>query len=590
MNETLQKNRKTIQELIRKIKHTFENNKITLIIIILFTIGEAVLDAALSVRPYDYYVGEQPFPFDISLIIRTLGFLIIPSLFIETCLAERKVEYVCGYVNAFILSGAAAACMELDADTQIGGFNGILIKNYCTEFLCGIFLIFTAAILYKSFQKTGLCFAEYAVKVFHNLMKALAICFVATFGIRFVCVIMEALFFEDYDLSGVGEILFVGFYLAPKLIQAIGDMEEEPGMVLQTIVKHILPVLTICATFIVYLYMLKILLQWELPSNKIFSIVSALFCLGLPVWIMARYYADETRYSYALSILPYVFAPLICLQVYSLGLRISQYGMTPERYIGVMLIVFEVGMILIWHFKKTQCEILLPFFGILVFISVFVPGVNMNRVSNMWQMSFLKEYYQAVCDGEPLSELAYERLKGAYDYLKLRPEMSSSIAGYNMESIAGMLQKQGVETDDLTQYDSYSIHCCQMVGDLDVSGYSKMSMLNQNSCYESYDSADKKGIDVDFSRFQFVARETGEVITVDISDFAKKCMEYAEEFPGASSIEASNEMKAYHRIELDDNRVLYVNHFEVRYYKGMKDGNPCFEWRSLNISGMLLQK
>lgn len=579
MKETLQKN---VQEAIRKIKYAFEYNKITLIIIVVVTIGEA----ALSVLPYDCY---SKLPFDVSIVLRAFYFLIIPSLFMETCLEERKAGYVCGYVIAFILSGVAAACMELDADAQIGGFSGMLLRNYCYEFLCGIFLLFAAAILYKSFKKTGLRFEEYAVKVFHNCMKFLLIYFVVAFGVMFVCTIIEELFFEDfYYLSSAGEIMVLGFYFAPKLIWAVRDMDEEPGMVLQTIVKYILPVLTICAAFIVYLYMLKILLQWQLPSNEIFSIVSVLFCLGLPVWIMARYYADETRYSYALSILPYVFAPLICLQIYSLGLRISQYGMTPDRYMGVMLIVFEAGMILIWRFRKTQCEILLPFFGILVFCAVFVPGINRNSVSNMWQMSFLKEYYQAVCDGEPLSELACERLTGAYDYLRRRPEMTSSIAEYNIyeESFMAMLQKQEIETDDLTQYDAYLIHCCQMVGNLDVSGYSQMSMLNQNSCYDSV----RDGIDVDFSRFQFIVRETGDIITADLSGFAEKCMEYEEAFPKASSEETSDAMKEYYRIELDADTVLYVNHFEIKYYEGIKDGKPYFEWRSLNIGAMLLQK
>ena len=44
----------------------------------------------------------------------------------------------------------------------------------------------------------------------------------------------------------------------------------------------------------------------------------------------------------------------------------------------------------------------------------------MNELSNLWQMSFLKKYYRAVCDGELTSELAYERLTRSYQYLEVR--------------------------------------------------------------------------------------------------------------------------------------------------------------------------
>ena len=76
----------------------------------------------------------------------------------------------------------------------------------------------------------------------------------------------------------------------------------------------------------------------------------------------------------------------------------------------------------------------------------------------------------------------------------------------------------------------------------------------------------------------------------DISGFAEKCMAYIEEFPDASKEECSAAMKEYNRIELDEDTIFYVDHFEVKYYDGIKDGKPYFEWRSIDISGMLLQK
>ena len=327
---------KNIQEFIRKIKSVFESNKVTLIIIILCTIGEAIL----SSLPYKYY---RDIPSVVHSILRTLLYFIIPSLFIETYFAESKVKCVSGYIIAFIFSGVAAVCGNLpEYIKQIAGPDDILtsdmlIKEYAERFLCGILLILSVAIVYRSFQKTKLRFVEYEIKVFYNVMKSIVIWFVLSFGVFFVCEIIEELLLEEYYyLADGAEILVTGLYLAPKMILALRDIDEEPDKIINTIVKYILPVFTLCAMGIVYLYMLKILFLMQMPSNEVFRIISALFCLGLPVWIMMEYYKDKTKYMMIISIQPYLFIPLIFLQGYSIGIRIYQYGMTRGRYMGVM--------------------------------------------------------------------------------------------------------------------------------------------------------------------------------------------------------------------------------------------------------------
>lgn len=582
---------KNIQDFIRKMKSVFKSNKITFGIIVLCTIGEAILGAL----PYKYY---RDIPSVVHSILRILLYLIIPSLFIETYFAESKVKYVLGYIIAFIFSGVAAVCGDMPAYIeQIAGpdnilISDILIKEYAERFLYGILLILSVAIVYRSFQKTKLRFVEYEVKVFYNVMKSIVIWLVLSFGVFFVCEIIEELLLEEYYylyLSDAGEILVIGLYLAPKMILALRDMDEEPDKILHTIVKYILPVFTLCAMGIVYLYMLKILFLMQMPSNEVFRIISALFCLGLPVWIMVGYYKDKTKYMMIISIQPYLFIPLIFLQGYSIGIRIYQYGMTPGRYLGMMLIVFEIGTLFIGHFWKEQYEKLLSFLCLLVVIAVFVPGINMNTAPNLWQLSFLKKYYQAVENGEMISELACERLTGAYVYLMDRPEMQKAIEPYDIykESFAAKLKEQEIKTTNVTKLNTYHVHCCQMVGDIELNGYSGMSMLNQNSRYDNVRTDD---VNVDFSAFKFVRRETGEMITADISEFAERCMAYIEELPDASKEECSAAMKEYNRIELDEDTVLYVNHFEIKYYDGIKDGEPYFEWRDINISGMLLSK
>lgn len=594
---------KTTQKLFHKIKHTFKNYKMTIIAIVLFTLWEAFY----AVLPYKYY---KLIPFELEVISRMLAFLILPSLFVETCFAGKKAASVIGYLVSAVVSLLAAVCISLDSETRIGNFSGLLIRSYTAYFTAGVLLLLLIATVYVSFKKTGIRFEEYMVKVFSNFMKLLVIFCVLSVSVMIIFSFIEELFFRDYSyyLTDAAYIFALGLYLAPGMILAINNMDEKPNKILQTIVKYLLPVFTICGMVIVYLYMLKILLQKEIPSNAIFSIVSVLFVIGMPVWMMVKYYSDDSRYSYFLFILPYLFAPLICLQIYSMGIRIYEYGMTPGRYMGLMLILFEIGSIVVWRFKKTQYEILLPFLSILIVLAVFVPGINMKKVSNLWQRSFLERYYQTVDNGGMLTKLEYGRLKGSYQYLIGQPEMKKWVEKYNIweEAFAKELEEQSSLVEGMTQHDTYDIHCCQMVGELEVDGYSSMFMLNQNERYDEWEEktfeavvpteggmeriADGKGINVDFSNFEFTIRGTDETLTVDLSEFAWRCISYQKEHPEAGKTAVSEAMKAYNHIPVDENKDLYLNHFEIRYTEGIKDGKRYFVWNSMNISGMLLEK
>lgn len=246
-----------IQIYIRKIKSVCESNRVTLIIIIFYTIWEAARVAI----PYEYYWDIH---FFVGMISRALPYLIISSLFIETYYAENKVKGVCGYIIAFIFSGAAAACGDLYIFSktavneglpvqifeilpaniqQIAGPRGTHLKYYAELFLRSILLILSVAIVYKSFKMTKLRFEEYVIKVFCNVAKSIVIWFALELCSAFVDSIMANCFFKayyfEYDIQIAGrilvmdslwmgpmEIFVMGLYLGPKMILALKGVDE----------------------------------------------------------------------------------------------------------------------------------------------------------------------------------------------------------------------------------------------------------------------------------------------------------------------------------------------------------------------------
>ena len=349
--------------------------------------------------------------------------------------------------------------------------------------------------------------------------------------------------------------------------------------------------MTICALAIVYIYLLKILIMREIPSNEIFRIVTGLFCIGMPIWILDYFYRDDTKFMLFLQKLPYGLIPLIPVQTYAICVRIYHNGMTPGRYIGVSMIIFEVIMLFVWHSWKEKLERVLLILGAGIIIAIFIPGLNMFSVSNRWQRAFLETYYNKVLSQGELTQEEYERLEGAYKYLKWEPQMKELVEQFDIydADFAAQLVTSGVEGESLTQTQRHNIHCCQMVGNLDINGYSEFAMLNQD---EMYDERGEGKLPVDFSAFRFYKRgsEEQELVVVDLSEFADRCIEYENEHSDAGQTEFGEAMKPYAEIVIDSDTVLYLNHFQINYRDGIENGEEYFEVTSANISGMLLSR
>lgn len=605
MLKTLQTN---LQQSMQKIKSSFADYKVTLVVIVLLTLYAAVI----AMIPYKWL---SEWIFDEYMPMRALSIFTVAAFFIETAVREKKSIKWCAFVIAAFLAVFLAYSLGMEKDhiwaRETPEYYTRIIRPISLRLLnCGLPLLLLGTVYYN-YKKTGIRFEEYVLKVFVNILKAFLVYVILFIGILIITAIIDSLFFESgYSyLDSCLTVLITGLYLAPKCMMAIYEPDGEPGDFMRMIIKYVLPSLSICEIVIVYLYMLKILIQWKLPSNEIFSIITVVFCLGAPVWIMAENYVDKTKYSFVVSILPYIFAPLICLQIYSMSVRIYHNGMTPARYMAFVFVILEIAMLFVRRFKEKRYEILLPFAGILIVIAVAVPGINMYKVSDMWQRSFLEKYYEQVTSGGQLTALSYERLKGAYDYLKEEPPMQDVIEEYNIyeEEFAEKLSKQHIEDNNLTDYDRHYIHCCQLVENVNVGDYQQFYMLNEDERYkndseeffvtvypdengEDQEIAYGSGINVDFSAFCFIKRGTQEEMIVDISDFARRCMLYEREHPDVDKEEISQAMRAYNRIEIDNDTVLYLNHFEIRYYEGIKYGEPYFEWDMVNLSGILVTK
>lgn len=593
--------REKIIFLYQKIKQACAAYKVTICAVELFTLY-TVLEMLWEDLGLQYKLQAADFLFQgwmsMAFFLFILVSMLVESLFpCEKKQKGEKVKKILGFATGALF--AAVFVWGIFAGDRAGEaelifhFSGSVIEEWCRRFAIGYVLLLITAVFYVCHRKSDVGFIEYGLHTFINFTVATAVYFVLLIGINLVMGIVNLLFFHgNSSLNSYSTVLITGIYYGPACMMAMnhlnGEMKDYKGGIL---LKYVLSGITICALAVVYVYLLKILILWEMPSNEIYGIAAGLFCLGMPVWIIGYFYRDDTKYMRFVQKLPYGLAPVILVQAYAICVRIYYNGMTPDRYMGVVMVLFEIIVLFVWYFWKDRLERVLLIIGAGIIVSVFIPGINMYSVSNRWQQTFLETYYQKVVSGETLAQEEFERLEGAYQYLKKEAGKQELIEQFDIyeEDFAGSLAVSGIEEKNLTQKEYHSIHCCQMVGNLDVSGYSSFDMMNQDSEYSHF-GGDR--VLIDFSAFRLIKRgsKEAEALTVDLSDLMERCIAYEAEHPGAGKEEFSEAMKPYNRIVIDEDRILYLNHFEVNYRDGMEEGKEFFEIVSVNISGMLLSR
>lgn len=590
---------------MQKVKKFLFQYKITVFLFCLFGLFFGVS----SMLDYD---NRDIFGFDLNAagygaFLCGIGAFLIETLFVKTENNQktwtRKTLLLLGKVFSYVSALGFSALMVHflynidDYKTYLWGVKGSVLSDMADRFSIGYILICLAVGIYfvyiqRKRENTELTLGEYVSRVLANLFIIGIVYIVLLIGGLLVAGVADELLFGDnIELIPLWMYFLTGCYLFPSIIFGITDVEKELGKFTRGVIHYIYPILTLCAVLFVYLYTLKILISWEVPSNEVYSILSVLFCFCMPVWLMAGAIKQKNFYSKILAGLIYFFAPLMLLQIYCIGVRIYEYGMTSERYLGVALIIFEIITIIVAVIWKNKREIYLLIFGGIVLIAVFAPNYNMNSFSNMWQYSILKSTYEKVEAGYAITEEEYERLDGAYNYLVHKEETRPLANKYNIydEDFVVKLVKNDEVAEEITQVERYYLSYENLISELDISKYDEISLCTESRVY--YNEAENFETDVSLEDFQFVTVDGGEVFYADVRDFVEKCICIDKEYPTLyNSSEIRKKIGDLNIIAIDKNKILCIQAVCLEYEEGVNQGEAYFEWSDIRFTGYLVEK
>lgn len=348
---------------------------------------------------------------------------LLPGVFCVEALRKRYYEnrpklkktvgiVICVAISMFLLTALDGKAF---GTTEVEIFKGILSEKLLA-WTVAYFVVCVLLILYNRYKESGSSAEKYFVSVMSDSIKLLVSWGILALGMLILSLIYDELISSSYDDSiyAIPQILICGLYVAPCVMMNLTEIKEEIDKFFENLIKYALLILTIIGAAIIYIYIIKTVIT-GIPSNEIFTVTSILFFAAIPVGFSCTAFEKNTVLQKIAYVLPYIYAPFIILQVYSVGARISEYGVTPSRYMGIVLIILEILYTIVYAFGRQHIDKLILAMLAVTIVVAIVPGTNVLDVSKYSQMKEINRYIES---GLPETRDEAAKLKGAYIYLK----------------------------------------------------------------------------------------------------------------------------------------------------------------------------
>lgn len=511
---------KIIKNISDLIKDSYHRYPVTISSILLCT-----LILIISINDLNDTIGT------ILLTIVTFG---TTTFYIE---AKDKKNFLY-YLFAFIISLISIPLHNINAINDYG--NRIILCYLISIGILGI---------YTNYKNSNVTVNNYLVNLTINTFKTTFVYGILNIGILSIISIINLLIIEidSFEIIERSIILITGIYYIPKLICSLNNINEDSKFV-KIVIKYVLNSLLLIAFVIIYLYIIKIFIIRKMPNNEVFRIIAILFITGLPIWTMASNFKDNNILDKINNIIPILFIPFIFLQIYSLGIRILDNGITPTRYMGIMLIIFEIIYTIIYLKNKNHIDKIIYVFIIILNISLIVPYINMYKISILSQYHNLKIYTTK----KELNIKDKIKINGAYYYLRdTDEELVNKLLNENDINIIKSFNEKKYNYN----YDNDYYYAD--IKNINISGYDKLYEIS----FYSYDTKE--------------LTLSSDNIVIDISSIVNE---------NTLNDRFKNYIKEHSEIIINDKQKLAIKHIYVTYNKYDK------EYKNISIEGYILEK
>lgn len=555
-------------KMVNALKNLLKKMPVTLITIFIFTVFAAIT--------FDMDVSKFKNENTLQIIYSFLALFTLISLFIETAydFKKKSIKFISYVVNLAITS--IFVYVFYTSKEYLFGFSINFVQERMGLFLYGLASICILTALYKMYRKSTLNFNEYVYTVVAGSLKIMAFDFVISLGVAIIYFLFKALIFSSLDPVFYSRIIILvqGIFFLPAILKVFfNDGQKESSTFFKVLNLYIVLPLYGFISAILYIYIVKLFIQKEIPSNFIYPVVAAIFIAGFFLFNFLRNHKEIKFIDKVTKILPFYLIPLIILQIYAVIVRFLGYGITISRYITYMFLAFEIITILLMIIKKSEKIYLsIVVFMILSVIATLTP-FNMVTVSNNNQNSRIEKYMKM--DTNEMTSEQMEAFEGAYDYLKEQTNKEKYITvdvENKMKEIKSLSAKNEDNKDNSNLSARQKIYYNKTLGNYDdtinIAGYSTMKEFKY-SYNDDYEKAESSEYD------EAMKKIVNELINVKEND-RTSVADYLE--------------KIDYTFKIDDKQVLRINKISAYYRKSSDINSNEFSIEYISCNGYLLRK
>lgn len=545
----------------------------------------------------------------LQIIIVTFIFGLI-VFFLESSPLKSKMPlfvsiplYVVIALISFALGSLAFAAADFSAPGRM--LLGETCKSYADmigadriiSITGGLCITMLCLAIYFSYRKlTEDSFSAYLANLYSKLFFAHIINSILVVGVASLTGIFTALLWGDFEVIFFAVLMLIsGGYLLMRIIASFVEKVQTPNAFIAVLLRFVLMTMCVIAYVIIYIYMVKILVLREFPSNFVFEILTALFVISIPIAYMSRSLTEAQTtpafFVWCARFLPYVFTPFILLQLYTAGVRIRQYGLTPKRYFGLLFVAFEIVYIVLYAIferkKERKMSVILPVLAGCAVLATWVPGLNAIDLSKTVQASTLRAYLREMPTFANDPKKLASRASAGYSYLyeNNRDYLDRQFSEEERETLKKLKTNSKTEPETEPDYrnDSYrswqmSVNDCSM----DIAGYNHIQYAYlasigmkgkavNNSIPADLKTAklyltDTQEIPV-YADAQELFREYTPALEADLTDYASEFLELSLRNYNLkiSDTDYDAAMQENQIISLDDGNKFYVMQADLRY-------------------------
>lgn len=150
------------------------------------------------------------------------------------------------------------------------------------------------------------------------------------------------------------------------------------------IIKFIGIPLYLLYTLIIYVYLLAITLSGVIPNGRLAGLCLISIFTGFAVILVLypqRLQKDKFSWAYFLFFVVNL-VPITAVYLYSILVRIFEFGLTPDRILGLLIGICWIILIAYIPFRKVfRLDVYLAISAALIGAAYFIPGLNVNNLA-----------------------------------------------------------------------------------------------------------------------------------------------------------------------------------------------------------------